>query len=115
MSRLQLVGFELLAVLAVDYPTSAGFNVFPRRHRGRTADDRDEVLPSFHQHPQHGESTLGIMKGNSFDQSIDVFRHGCRYLTALYGHPLQVNYFPGHPPSSVEDFICQMAQMSQSA
>ena len=62
-------------MLSVDHPATTGLDMFPRRHRGRTADERHQVFSSFDLHSQDGETILRVVVGDSFDQSSQVFGH----------------------------------------
>ena len=75
MGRLEFIGLELLPMLPVDHPATAGLDMLPRRHRGRTAGDRYQVFSSFDLHPQDGETILRVVVGDSFDQASQVLGH----------------------------------------
>ena len=75
MGRLEFFGLELLPVLSVDHPATAGLDMLPRRHRGRTACDRHQVFSSFDLHAEDGETILRVVERDSFDQARQVFGH----------------------------------------
>ena len=86
MGRLEFVGLELLPMLSVDHPATAGLDMLARRHRGRAADDRHQVFSSFDLHSQDGETILRVVVGDSFDQSVQGFGHPHTISSEILGH-----------------------------
>ena len=75
MGRLEFFGLELLPVLPVDHPATIGLDMLPRRHRGRTAGDRDQVFSPFDLYSKDGEAILRVVEGNPFNQTSQVLGH----------------------------------------
>src|SRR5450631_4500921 len=75
MGRLEFLGLELLPMLSVDHPATAGLKMFPRRHRRRAAGYRYQVLSSLNLHTEDGETIFRIVEGDSFNQTGQVLGH----------------------------------------
>ena len=78
---LEFVGLELLAVFPVHDPLAGGLQMLARRDRGGAADDRHQVLAALDHHLEDGKTILGVVVGDTFDQSVEGFGHG------LSAHP----------------------------
>jgi hypothetical protein len=60
VGRLELIGFELLAVFPVNYPATHGFQMLARRDGRGTADDGNEVFSPFDLHLEDGKPFSGL-------------------------------------------------------
>ena len=76
VGRLEFVGLELLAVFPIHDPLAGGFQMLTGRNRGRTSNDRDQILTAFDDNPENGEPVFGIMVGHTLDQAGQSFGHG---------------------------------------
>ena len=65
----QMVGFELQAVVAVVDPSALRFDVFTRQRGGKMADDGDRAAAAVRLDAQHREAVVGIVKGDALDDA----------------------------------------------
>ena len=71
----QLIGFELLTVIAVAHPGAGRLDVFAGRDRRHSADDGDEAAPAARLDAQHREPGIGIVKGDALDNAGQQLGH----------------------------------------
>ena len=65
----QLIGLELLAVIAILHPGAGRLDVFAGRDRRYRADDGDEAAPAARLDAQHREPSVGVVKGDALDHT----------------------------------------------
>ena len=92
MGRLEFFGLELLPMLPVDHPATAGLDMLPRRHRGRTAGDRYQVLSSLDLHSEDGETILRVVERDPFNQASQALGH--RQVPASLAERMYAAYVP---------------------
>ena len=107
---LEFVGLELLAVFPIHDPLAGRFQMLARRNRGGAADDRHQVLTALDLDLENGKTVLGVVVGDTFDQSGEGFGHGVHgtpesFLRAGSGSSGRTPYFfclarpQGQPPN----------------
>ena len=94
MGRFHLVSFELLPMLSVDDPATTRFEMLARRHRGCLANDWDQGFSALNLYLQDRKTVVGIVIGNSFDQSAQGFWHG-----QVAASPFAVDFMPASLPA----------------
>ena len=77
----QLVGLELLAVVAVLHPVAGRLDVLAGDGAGQVADDGDEAAPAARPGRAARRSPFGVVKGDALDDAGQVLGHD-DYCTA---------------------------------